>query len=210
MALARCSRSSFSSLRSKWDGGKNTAACGPRHAAFICQASSTRCALTASPFRRRPYRRPFAGNKGQHREQLRMIANTPRSEPVVRRDGRHRLHGDRRRPPESHQWDLAISAVPVVAGRALERLDLEHEPVDRRRPAPGRRRRSAWPGWCGPATGRRGPSTTPSGATGRRPSPILADHPLPPDGGRGEAAADHGRHARRHGQRPCRRCRRAA
>ena len=42
MSLARASRSSFSSLRSNTGGGKNTAACGPRHAAFTCQDSSFR------------------------------------------------------------------------------------------------------------------------------------------------------------------------
>ena len=36
MALARASRASFSSLRSKCDGGKNTADCGPRQAALAC------------------------------------------------------------------------------------------------------------------------------------------------------------------------------
>ena len=66
MPLARFSRSSFSSLRSKCEGGKNTSAWGPRHAAFICQASSTRCALTwHPPFERRPYSRLFRRNKGQ-------------------------------------------------------------------------------------------------------------------------------------------------
>src|SRR5213076_1717152 len=47
MALARFSRSSFSSLRSKWEGGKKTAACGPRHAALACQRSSCIWALIA-------------------------------------------------------------------------------------------------------------------------------------------------------------------
>ena len=49
MALARPSRSSFSSLRSKCDGGKKTTACGPRHAALTCQASSVRSALIPRP-----------------------------------------------------------------------------------------------------------------------------------------------------------------
>src|SRR4029450_1162750 len=49
MALACSSRLSFSLLRSKGGGGKKTAACGPRHAALTCHASSTRCALTAYP-----------------------------------------------------------------------------------------------------------------------------------------------------------------
>ena len=35
MSLARLSRASFSSLRSTWDGGKNTAACGPLQAASL-------------------------------------------------------------------------------------------------------------------------------------------------------------------------------
>jgi hypothetical protein len=49
MALACSSRLSFSLFRSKCGGGKNTTACGPRHAAFTCHASSTRCALTDYP-----------------------------------------------------------------------------------------------------------------------------------------------------------------
>ena len=35
-----------SSLRSACDGGKNTTACGPRHAALVCQTSSPRFAIT--------------------------------------------------------------------------------------------------------------------------------------------------------------------
>src|SRR5437764_10418671 len=42
MALARCSRSSFWSLRSTYAGGKNTADWGPRQAAFTCHASAAR------------------------------------------------------------------------------------------------------------------------------------------------------------------------
>ena len=38
MALARASRAAFSSLRSAWEGGKKTAACGPRQAARACHA----------------------------------------------------------------------------------------------------------------------------------------------------------------------------
>ena len=86
MALARCSRSSFSSLRSKWDGGKNTSACGPRHAAFICQASSTRCALTwHPPFGGDPTGGPLGETRvNRSRAMCCMIANTPRSEPCRR------------------------------------------------------------------------------------------------------------------------------
>ena len=40
MALARVSRACFSSLRSACVGGKKTAACGPRQAAFACHISS--------------------------------------------------------------------------------------------------------------------------------------------------------------------------
>src|SRR5436190_12576993 len=52
MALARRSRSCFSSFRSNVDGGKKTSACGPRHAALTCQVSSVRRALIprAPPF----------------------------------------------------------------------------------------------------------------------------------------------------------------
>src|SRR5262245_28957204 len=49
MALACSSRLSFSLFRSKCGGGKKTTACGPRHAALTCHASSTRCALTDDP-----------------------------------------------------------------------------------------------------------------------------------------------------------------
>ncbi len=49
MALARVSRPSFSSFRSKVVGGKNTAAWGPRHAALACHRSSTRWALKETP-----------------------------------------------------------------------------------------------------------------------------------------------------------------
>ena len=48
IALARRSRSSRSALRSNWGGGKNTAACGPRHAALTCHASGDCCALTGT------------------------------------------------------------------------------------------------------------------------------------------------------------------
>lgn len=41
MALAWLSLASLSSLRSKWDGGKNNAVCGPRQAALSCHNSST-------------------------------------------------------------------------------------------------------------------------------------------------------------------------
>src|SRR5438477_12664636 len=46
MALARCSRASFSSFRSKCGGGKKTAACGPLQAARSCHRSSARWLLT--------------------------------------------------------------------------------------------------------------------------------------------------------------------
>ena len=44
--LGRRSRSSRSSLRSTWAGGKKTSACGPRQAAFTCHSSSDRLATT--------------------------------------------------------------------------------------------------------------------------------------------------------------------
>lgn len=51
MAFASRSLDSFSSFFSKCVGGKKSSDCGPRHAAFTCQESSTFLALTGrSPY----------------------------------------------------------------------------------------------------------------------------------------------------------------
>ena len=49
IALARRSRASFSSLRSRCDGGKNTAAWGPLHAALCCQSCSSTLTVLTGP-----------------------------------------------------------------------------------------------------------------------------------------------------------------
>src|SRR5918994_7618493 len=80
MALACSSRLSFSLFRSKCDGGKKTAAWGPRHAARTCQASSTRCALTDTPpFSGGPYSRAL----GQTRKVFRLTERGVGTLPVV-------------------------------------------------------------------------------------------------------------------------------
>ena len=63
ISLAIRSRATRSSLRSGRDGGKNTTACGPRHAALVCHISSPRLAITASPrlAPRHAQRRPLRG-----------------------------------------------------------------------------------------------------------------------------------------------------
>src|SRR4029450_4663679 len=77
MALACSSRLSFSLLRSKCGGGKKTTACGPRHAALTCHASSTRWALTDYP----PSR---ADDTAAHRaKQGKVLVFTARGERVL-------------------------------------------------------------------------------------------------------------------------------
>src|SRR2546423_100784 len=124
MALARPSRSTFSSLRSKCEGGKKTAAWGPRHAAFNCQTSSMRTALTeASPFRRGdPTTEFFLVTRVNFRERGPETAGErPRlSARPVGSASRLALSGVRGR-----------AVLPVVACGAHQGLDIEHEPFDR-------------------------------------------------------------------------------
>src|ERR1019366_1503724 len=81
ISLAARSRDVRSSLRSGRDGGKNTIACGPLHAALVCHTSSPRLTITVTP--RLAHGAPRAG----HSSVPRFLARIPDDFP----------HGSRRR-----------------------------------------------------------------------------------------------------------------
>src|SRR4051795_5284828 len=103
--FARASRSSFSSLRSKCDGGKKTTAWGPRQAAFTCQISSVRSALTSPPF---PLRRPYCQHFWPFKGEL------------------SRAFCSRKRCAAS----ALLRRIAVVARCALQRFDFQYEAFD--------------------------------------------------------------------------------
>src|SRR5437899_10372710 len=165
MALARFSRSSFSSLRSKWEGGKKTAACGPRHAALACQRSSCIWALIAG--------------------------DPPLADVDLSADLFVPTRGELSRaiPPDLLFCLVTRASLTGVAGAAGLRFDLEHEPVDRDDPdvSAGLDRR-------GPVRPRppEGASDLDGALGSEIPQRVaqLAHHPLAADGGRREAGPD--------------------
>ena len=170
MALACSSRSSFSLLRSKCDGGKKTAACGPRHAARTCQSSSTRCALTDTPpFRGGPYCRSLTriqgkvpavsadGNPGdipgQRGCERRVTTTCGSYDPRCRR---HEMPARRTSACRRRNVTRRTAPAPDSHGRRLPRARPRGRGPRWRPRAPARPCESGWPGWCGPATARRG------------------------------------------------------
>src|SRR5438552_8301637 len=171
MALARSSRNSFSSLRSKWLGGKNSVLSGPRQAARSCQVSSSVRALTnmvlslASP----PPATGSTGSRGGN--YLGRSAWTRVGLPVV------------------------TGASP--AGDGLPRLDFEDEAVDGHHPdraAGGHRGGPVGAGPPGGAPDGHDPVRFQVGPGLAQ----LADHRVPPHGRDREPVPDGDRHAPQH------------
>ena len=121
MALARASRSSFSSLRSNCGGGKKTAACGPRQAAFVLPqffGALAAHAETPTPVRRAPD--PTADPRS--RQGVNDRASRHAHDLVVRRPWRRpprappRASG-RRSPPTRTASPPAIGVARLVRAR---------------------------------------------------------------------------------------------
>src|SRR5438067_1539356 len=211
MALARFSRSSFSSFRSKWAGGKKTADCGPRHAALACHRSSCICALIGAPSGRWTPSRPRAAEAPTSGS-----AATAEQHPVLAVRPRCLLaHGDpplavadhsadplpatrgelsRATPPDLLFCVVTTASLTGVAGAAGLRFDFEQEPVDPDDPdalAGGDGRRPVRTGPPGGAADLHRALGREIGEGGAE----LAHHPLAADGGRGEAGTDQRGHA---------------